>query len=138
MFLDPNEPSDCNYPGVIIVATDHDEQFPNDIIFEGDPTADMEPLNEAAEALIQKIQGRWINPIESLQTTYSENILHDLQRQVAELQTNTGGKPIDIILAMKKQMDALEAEVKQLRSTQPTAPATPAEPAATSTPARRA
>src|SRR5689334_3691415 len=53
MLLDPRDPADHNHPGDIIVCHDvegarHDHK---DYIFEGDPTPEMEPLNDEAEAI---------------------------------------------------------------------------------------
>ena len=72
--LDPDEPSDCNYPirvepkyrNEIIVATEESKEYPADYIFSGDPTPDMEPLDEAAEAIVEKVRHKWIHPIETL------------------------------------------------------------------------
>lgn len=67
MMLDPRDPADCNYPGEIIVC--HDEpkgEHRRDIQFIGDPTPDMEPLNEAAEAISNSLRDRWEHPIDTL------------------------------------------------------------------------
>src|ERR1700748_2905378 len=53
MLLDPKGPADCNYPGEIIVAHAvegaRNERF--DYIFIGNPTPEMEPLNDAAQEI---------------------------------------------------------------------------------------
>jgi len=38
LYLDAEQPSDCNYRGEIIVATKADPRYPRDIIFTGKPT----------------------------------------------------------------------------------------------------
>src|SRR6266705_2613092 len=69
LFMDPNDPSDHNYPGEIIVANIADRAFARDIIFLGDPTPDMEPLDAEAEAISESLAPKWTHPIESLPDT---------------------------------------------------------------------
>jgi len=49
-----------------IVTTKRNTAFPNDTVFFGDPTPDMEPLDEEAEALIESLKSKWIHPIDTL------------------------------------------------------------------------
>jgi hypothetical protein len=65
-LLDPKDKADHNYSGEIIVAHQGDFNLQLDYIFVGDPTPGMEPLNEAAQAITDKLRERWDNPIESL------------------------------------------------------------------------
>ena len=59
MYLDPDSPSDQNYPGEIIVARQKGSQS-KDLIVADDfiPTHDMEPLDDEAEALSAKLTGK--------------------------------------------------------------------------------
>jgi len=66
MLLTPSEPGDCNYPGEIIVANAHSTAYPQDYVFFGAPTPEMEPLNDAAQAISDSMRAKWDNPIESL------------------------------------------------------------------------
>lgn len=85
MLLDPREPSDHNHPGEIIVAQGKN-QNPKDIIFMGEPTPDMEPLDDDAQAITDKYKGKWSHPIESLPADgYAGAMFVDFQRQIAEL-----------------------------------------------------
>lgn len=73
LYLDPDDPGDCNYnfggepramsnikdPGEIIVAWANGNQKGRDIIFVGDPTLDMEPLDEEAAAISEGMAARW-------------------------------------------------------------------------------
>ena len=73
MFLDPESPACCNYnsggehrnpsdinnPGVIIVAHADGIHKGRDIIFTGDPTLDMTPLDAEAEAISAELAPRW-------------------------------------------------------------------------------
>ncbi len=49
-----------------IVTTAKDPAFSNDTIFFGEPTPDMEPLDEEAEALVASLRDKWEHPIDSL------------------------------------------------------------------------
>src|ERR1700722_1854222 len=51
ILLNPSDPADCNYPGEIIIAhaVDGAHNLQQDIVFEGPPTQEMEPLNDAAQ-----------------------------------------------------------------------------------------
>lgn len=94
-YLDPEDPSDHNYPGEIIVATKASRAHPKDIIFVGSPTLDMEPLDDEAEALIAEVAARGAHPIESLPATggnFSENLLAALQQEFAKLNASLSGR----------------------------------------------
>lgn len=68
ILLNPNDAADCNYPGEIIVAHQVEgvSNLHQDILFEGQPTPEMEPLNEAAQAITDGLRHKWDHPIESL------------------------------------------------------------------------
>jgi len=69
MLLDPRSPSDCNYPGELIVAhtaIEGETNYHQDYLFRGDPTPDMEPLNDAAHTISNALRDKWEHPIESL------------------------------------------------------------------------
>lgn len=88
MYLDPKDPTDCNYPGEIIVCHDGKGQ-PRDKVFVGPPTPDMEPLDAEAEAISAAEAPNWVDPIESLTTrmeaTVNQTQFAALQKQVQEL-----------------------------------------------------
>lgn len=69
LYMDPRDPADHNYPGEIIVATKSDKAFPKDIVIIGEPTPDMEAIDEEAEAISASLQDKWTHPIDSLPTT---------------------------------------------------------------------
>jgi hypothetical protein len=68
LLLNPDDPNDYNYPGEIIVTQEVDGAhcLRQDLIFLGAPTRDMEPLNDAANAISDQHRARWVNPIETL------------------------------------------------------------------------
>lgn len=65
-YLDPDDPTDCNYP-LAARPTDRNELIvahakgaeKADIIFIGDPTPDMTPLDEEAEAISAGLRAKW-------------------------------------------------------------------------------
>lgn len=124
LMLHPDDPSDWNYitigpqgkavSGEIIVTTKEDPAFPRDIVFKGDPTPDMDPLDQDAIDLINMTKHKWIHPIESLSGTFGERIADGFQQQIAALQSQIGAGPLQVIEEMKKRLDALEAENKRL------------------------
>jgi len=49
-----------------IITTKADRAFPQDTVFFGEPTPDMEPLDEEAEELVASLRDKWEHPIDSL------------------------------------------------------------------------
>lgn len=49
-----------------IVTTKASAAFPQDTVFFGEPTPDMEPLDEEAEALVESLKSKWIHPMDTL------------------------------------------------------------------------
>lgn len=111
MLLDPANPADCNRDGECIVSMDGHEAERGDIIFLGDPTPDMEPLDKEAIALVESIKHKWVHPIESLSGTYGETLQQLFEREIAKLQSATGAKPDQVISEMQKQINALTAQL---------------------------
>lgn len=67
LMLDTNNAADFNYPGEIIVCTPG-KGLRDDIEFLGEPTPDMEALDEEAEAISASLRNKWEHPIDSLAT----------------------------------------------------------------------
>lgn len=68
ILLNPNDAADQNYPGEIIVThfVEGAHILSRDYIFIGEPTQEMEPLNEAAQVITDSLRQKWINPIDTL------------------------------------------------------------------------
>lgn len=114
-FLDPDAPSDQNYPGEIIVC--QGRGLDRDIPFTGDPTPDMEALDDEARAISARFSGKWVHPIDSLPGDYSSSILNDLQRQIDAVSGKVPAPPASPISAgmvSKEDFDALQAQVAAL------------------------
>jgi hypothetical protein len=88
-YLNPKDASDWNYPRdeMIIVSDRYDPAHPRDIVFRGPPTPDMEPLDDEAREITQGYidRGAWVHPIESLNMTYSQSVLSEFERSIAEI-----------------------------------------------------
>lgn len=128
MHLDPNNEADWNYKngayfdgfqqkwedGGIIVCHEGKGQ-PRDIVFFGNPTPDMLPLDDEAKEISAKFD--WKDPINEFDAglSYSEKMLIDLQAQVANALTGGGaGAPNAEIIAMQKQMMEMMAQNAQV------------------------
>lgn len=92
LLLDPKDPADCNYPGEIIIAYAGKGQG-RDIIFEGPPTPEMEPLDEEAEAITEAERPRWQAVTDSPGLTYGESLLIGLQKQLDAVARQVGAMP---------------------------------------------
>lgn len=128
LFLNPDDVSDCNYPGEIIVAYADSAQG-RDIIFEGPPTPDMEPLDPEAAEISDRLRPTWIHPIESLDGGFSGALLNNLQQQIMDIQNrpqptvSAGGisrSDFDelkkMVTSLNDQNAALQAELEAMRS----------------------
>ena len=68
LLLDPRNPQDCNRDGDCVVTHDIEgaRRVRTDFIFLGDPTPDMEPMNDEAEAISDSLKYKWAHPIDTL------------------------------------------------------------------------
>lgn len=67
LYLDPEDQrwhNDAEHG--IVVASEASKEHPRDYILAGEPTIDMEPLDDAAEEIMVGVRARATNPIESL------------------------------------------------------------------------
>ena len=113
-FLDPKNPADFNYPGEIIVSH---KPHGRDYIFKGDPTADMEPLDEEATEISNRLRERWREPFEELdmkyvsEQNYSQSLLRKHERLVDEAwrkePQSLGGVSETDFKALQEQVKAL-------------------------------
>jgi hypothetical protein len=67
---------------------------PKDIVFEGLPTPDMEPLDEEAEAISAQYRDGWVHPIESLPAqgdTYGAALIAKMEQVMSMMIQAQGG-----------------------------------------------
>ena len=114
--LDPKDPRDCNYDGEVIVGQG-EGTMPKDYIFTGPPTPDMEPMDDAAQAITDKFSVNWKHPIESLEGKggFSAAILNDFTKQLAEaMALNKPAAAQSMSGVSKADFDALQEQVATL------------------------
>lgn len=112
MLIDPEDPYCINkHEGFCVIAREGSER-PGDIIFEGPPTADMEPMDDAAQAETDAEKHKWINPIDGLPSELGQElgkqILDALSRQV-----DAGAKPTSLKGSSSDEVAALRAIVEK-------------------------
>jgi len=133
MHLDPKAPSDWNYKpngsghittggnsfdeGAIVVCWEGKGER-RDIVFVGNPTPGMEPIDD--EAIEISAQFSWKDPINEFDIgmTYSEKLIIDLQSQVATALTHLGPggvtyQPNQEMMDMQRQMMEMQGQVAQ-------------------------
>lgn len=120
MLLDPET----------IVTTKADAAFPTDTVFFGEPTPDMEPLDEEAEELVASLRDKWEHPIDSLpaqggmnqqEQAFMASMMESFAKQIGaalpQQPQAVPGVSVEEFEAMKKQLAELLAE----KSAAPTA-----------------
>lgn len=112
-LLDPNNPQDQNYPGEVIVC--HEGKGDRkDIIFLGEPTPDMEPLDDEAKAISASLQKKWEHPIDALPANgedYGAALMKMFEKQIAQL---GGIKPTSVAGVDPDDFKKLQDQVAEL------------------------
>ena len=124
MLLDPRDPADFNHPGEIIVAAeaaDDQRNDPRDYIFDGRPTPEMEPLNEAAQALTDASRAKWDNPIDNFpvnggmtmqEQAFMTQMMEGFAKQIGAVLPQAGAAvPNDEVSALHERIAKLEAMI---------------------------
>lgn len=114
LYIDPEDPICINKNlGICVVATEGSE-MPGDIIIDGPPTPDMEPLDDAARDITAKESVKWKDPINSLPIEIGEDFGQRLLAMFTS-QLNTAGSPN---ASLKSVPDPQIAELKSLLAEQ--------------------
>jgi hypothetical protein len=120
LYLNPLSPDDWNYgdkdDGDIIVAHDNANAGERDYLFVGDPTPDMEPLDDEARAISDSFRGRWGDgPIEGLpaQGGYSQSLLDSVQKEFADAVAGQSKASQAQADQMKDVLSSMAAMMKQ-------------------------
>lgn len=104
-YLDPDDAGDCNYPTFAkpndrneLIVAHEGKGLKDDIIFVGDPTPDMVPLDDEAIALSDKLRAKW--GIAATLEIGEEGYAHNLVNQLTEtLQAfNASAKPSGAVI----------------------------------------
>lgn len=111
-LLDPlNDRTVLGPTGDCIVARPGSQQS-GDWIYEGPPTADMEPLDDEARAISDSLRHKWVHPIDSLPTNgeiYSDKLIQQMERLIA-----TPQPPVVLGNVNADEFEALKAQVAAL------------------------
>lgn len=130
-LLDPADPSMRNH-GDDIVVCHEDKGEPKDIVFFGEPTPDMEPMDAEAEAITDSLKSKWAHPIETLpanggmnanEQAFMENMMKSFAAQIGASLNPPA------ISATDARFAAMEATIAELQAK--LAAQAPAEPAST-------
>jgi len=96
-LLDPREPGDWtnswgpkdNSDGEVIVCYEGKGE-PRDIVFEGDPTPDMIPVDDEARELSASFEDRWRYKPETAEVPFAQTLVDELQETMKE------ARPVEI------------------------------------------
>jgi hypothetical protein len=108
-LLDPKDPQDQNYPGDIIVCDGNNPQ-PKDIIFFGEPTNDMEPIDAEAKKITKAFldSGKWTKKEEGLD--FGETLIKNFMAKMEQIQfqpVSAGGIDPKAFADLQVQVKAL-------------------------------
>lgn len=118
-LLDPNNPQDQNYRelGQVIVCHESKGQG-RDIVFVGEPTPEMEPLDDEAEQISKSLQSKWEHPIETLpanggmneaESAFMKHLMESFSKNAQPQNTSVLEGEVE---ALKKQVAKLMAQIK--------------------------
>jgi len=97
LYLNPTEQADWNdrVNERVVVSNRFDKAYPRDHVFIGPPTPDMAPIDEEAQEITDSYvrSGAWKHPIETLDMNYSQSVLSDFERQMAQILANQAKAP---------------------------------------------
>lgn len=119
ILLNPNDAADCNYPGEIIVTqfTEGAHILSRDYIFIGEPTQEMEPLNEAAQTITDSLRNKWINPIDTLPVNGGMNAAESaFMARMMEAFAKSASPTIDNTAVPKADYDELKERLAKLEA----------------------
>lgn len=154
LFLNPEDPADQNYreAGELIVCHEGKGQR-RDITFIGEPTPDMEPLDEEAEAISAKLRPKWVHPIDNVDSSgaYSDVLVRQFEAAMDRVMKAQGGAVAipaqpEIVAQLMAQVAELTAQVARMAAAaqeeplgevQPTPEEIAASEAESKAPARR-
>jgi len=105
--------------GEIIVSTKDDPRYPYDIVFIGDPSNEMEPLDAEAEEMVRAVRSR-PHPIEGLPNTNAviqaypqpsaPDPMAEVKRMMAELAAQNSLLQAQLAEMQLRQQEAKESE----------------------------
>jgi hypothetical protein len=120
LLLNPDDPSDCDRNGEIIVYTAIEglraPKFGHQFI--GEPTPEMEPINDEAEAISASLQKKWDRPFDTFQTSsegeFSERLLAGIEKALNKASQSTGDVPGATVVPIS-EYNALKDQMAQMQ-----------------------
>lgn len=120
ILLNPADSADHNHPGEIIVCHNVEgaHMTRGDYIFVGEPTQEMEPLNDAAREITDSLRDKWLHPINTLpanggmnadEQAFMAKMIEAFTKAVATPATDTQSVP-------KAEYDELKARLERLEA----------------------
>lgn len=123
LLLNPEDPGDFNHPGEIIVSKQVEGAHfvRNDLLFDGPPTRDMEPLNSEAEAITEQYRATWTHPIETLPANGGMNesemaFFKNMMAQFAGAMQTQQPPAIDNTSVPREEYDSLKDRLAKLEA----------------------
>lgn len=124
-FIDPNDPGDWtnrwgmangnnfvgNEEGITVVAYEGKGQ-PGDIIFSGDPTPDMMPMDDEASEISAQFTGRWAYKPDNAEMSFSQSLVDAIETIVEAKPEPQAVKiaGLDELMALQTQSNKIMAE----------------------------
>lgn len=119
LYLHPDDPAEQTPPGsgVLIVAHKRSAAYPMAILFIGDPTPDMVPMDDEAEEITNRLKHKWgSHPIEGLPGDFSQSLISAFERQMAEIRSGSVAQPMvpNTGGVSREDFDRLQSQFAQL------------------------
>lgn len=123
-LLDPKDPTQLNFGDDIVVCQEGKGE-PKDIIFFGEPTPDMEPMDEEAETISASLQAKWLHPIDTLpinggmneqEQKFMEQMMKAFGGAAAQQNTSVSQAQYD---ELKRELEAMKALMQGNSSASP-------------------
>lgn len=123
-FLNPEDPNDYTHKELQAVIVCHEGKGDRrDLVFYGDPTPDMEPLDDEAQAISDSVSKNWVQPMSEQampSTGYAGAREQEFMKEIASIMA--GQKPGSAVPVppgadveeLKKQIAALTEQVAAL------------------------
>jgi hypothetical protein len=99
--------------GEVIVARRTGEEHKDDIIFVGDPTPDMIPLDDEAKAISETFSKRW-GTAPNVDMSYGQHVIEGFQAEQARIQSEANIVKIEGMAEIMKTMSDMLAQNQQL------------------------
>jgi hypothetical protein len=121
-FLDPNDPADWTEKEMTpaghvvngrVIVSDGNGAQPGDIVFVGDPTPNMLPLDDEAKKISASYSTKWSAPNPDSNRTHSQSLLDDLEQQMLIVERRNAEAKSAPVEGIEKLLTAMAAMMEQ-------------------------